>query len=152
MKKLILLLCLLILTLTTTSFATTWNIMQVTVSGARMRKGPGNYDIISTLHKGTKVLSMQKANKAYYKILTQDGKVGYVFRDHVEKIGSVNSDRIYKTTESVVLRKQPNVKSSRVKSLSGGQLVYVQGTDGEWACVKTVKGKTGYVKVEYLGK
>ena len=155
MKRKTILCLALIVTLTValiSASAATWTIMKVTVDGARVRKSAGNSDIVTTLRKGTKVISTGKANQSYFKIMTLGGKTGYIFRDHVEKLGTVDSTQLYKTTQKVNLRRKASKTASRVKKLGAGEYVMVISVADGWAHVKTIDGKRGYVNETYLKK
>ena len=132
--------------------AATWTIMKVTVDGARVRKSAGNSDVVASLKKGTRVISTGKASQAYYKIMMLNGKTGYIFRDHVEKLGTVDSTQLYKTTQKVNLRRKASKAASRVKKLAAGEYVMVISVADGWAHVKTIDGKRGYLLETYLKK
>lgn len=151
-RKLILCFTALILLSIISASAATWTVMKVTVDGARVRKSAGDSDILLSLKKGTRIISTGKANKAYYKVITPDGQTGYIFRDHVEAIVSADSEKLYKTTTAVNLRKKASISSGRVKKLSAGEYVQVISTADGWSHVKTLDGKKGYVNTSYLAK
>ena len=98
------------------------------------------------------MISTGKASQSYYKIMTLGGKVGYIFRDHVEKLGTVDSTQLYKTTQKVNLRRKASKTASRVKKLAAGEYVMVISVADGWAHVKTIDGKRGYVNESYLKK
>lgn len=127
-----------------------WTYMKVIVQDARVRKGPGASDIITSLDKGTKVISTGKANKAYYKIMLPSGTTGYIFRDHVQALGSAEASKVYKTTARVNLRRYARAGSTLVKTLKAGTYVQVLSTSGGWTRIKTSDGKKGYVRSDYL--
>ena len=152
-KLIVSLLLIVVLTLPTLSAsAAKWTYMKVIVQDARVRKSPGPSDIITSLDKGTKVISTARANKAYYKIIAPDGRVGYIFRDHVKALGSADSGKVYKTTGKVNLRRKPRAGSTLIKTLKAGTYVKVLSVSGGWTHVKTVDGKKGYVRSDLLKK
>ena len=151
-KKLILCLLVILSLAVSAASAATYTYMKVIVQDARVRKGPGDSDIITSLDKGTKVLSTGMANKSYYKIKLSSGKTGYIFRDHVKKIASADASKVYQTTARVNLRRNPRVGSTLVKTLKKGAYVKVLSTAGGWTHVKTTDGKKGYVKSSLLKK
>lgn len=132
--------------------ASVMQIMKINVSGARMRSGPGDYPIIRSLKKGTKVLYAGKKSKAFYYVKTTDGKTGWVFRDFLSPYGAVNSNSLYRARSKASVYKRPSTSSSRVTKVSSGAYVFVYATRGGWAFVKTTSGKGGYMKLSALRK
>lgn len=127
-------------------------IMKVNVNGARLRKGPGDYDIITSLKKGTKVLYTGKHVNAFYQVRTSGGRVGYVYKRYLTKYGAATSKQVYYTNKKVTMRRRNSSSSSGVKRLKKNTLVLVYEVRGSWAYVKTLSGKGGYVKVSALRK
>lgn len=155
MKRKLFLSLLLIIVLTLPALsasAAKWTYMKVIVQDARVRKGPGAYEIITSLDKGTKVISTGRANKSYYRIITPGGQIGYIFRDHVKALASADSSKIYKTTAKVNLRRKARAGSTLVKTLKAGTYVKVLSVSGGWTHVKTADGKKGYVRSDLLKK
>lgn len=52
----------------------------------------------------------------------------------------------------VNLRAQPNTESEVLAVLSSQLPVFVEGTEGEWALVRTVSGQVGWVREDLLAK
>ena len=154
MRKLLisLLLIAVLLTATLSASAATWKVIQVTASGANVRREPGDSEIIGILKKGTKILSTEKTNRAYYKIVMKNGDTGYVFRDLVKEIASADSRQIYKTAKKVSVLKKPEKTAAVARKLPAGEYVQVLEQTKGWARVKTMSGKTGYVKAKALTK
>lgn len=132
--------------------AATLKIMRVTVNGARLRSGPGNYSIITSLKKGTKVLYTGKKANAFYQVRTSGGKVGYVYKRFLSSYGAVSSNQLYVTNKAVTMRSSNSSKSRGVKKLKKNTTVLVYEVRGTWAYVKTLTGKGGYVKASALTK
>ena len=132
--------------------AATWKVIQVTASGANVRKAPGDSEIIGILKKGTKILSTEKANRAYYKIVMKNGDTGYVFRDLVKEIASADSRQVYRTAKKVSMLKKPDKNAAVARRLPAGEYVQVLEQTKGWVRVKTLNGKTGYVKAKALTK
>lgn len=151
-KKLILCLFLAVALLTSAASAANWTFMKVVVQDARVRKSPGDSDIITSLDKGTKVIATARPNKSYYKILMQNGQTGYIFRDHVQATATADSSKVYKTTTRVNLRRHARVSSALVRTLKAHTYVKVLSRSGGWARVQTASGKKGYVRADYLKK
>ena len=147
-----LLLIVVLLMSTLTASAAKWRYMKVVVQDARVRKGPGASDIITSLDKGTKVICTARANKAYYKIITPGGHTGYIFRDHVKVIASADSSKVYVTTAKANLRRNARAGSTLIKTLKAGTFVKVLSVSGGWTHVKTVGGKKGYIRSDLLKK
>ena len=127
-------------------------VMKVNVHGARLRTGPGDYDVITSLKKGTKVLYTGHQVNAFYQVRTSGGKVGYIYKKFLSKYGAATSKQVYYTNKAVTMRKRNSSKSSGVKRLKKNTLVLVYEVRGKWAYVKTLSGKGGYVKVSALSK
>ena len=127
-------------------------VMKVSVNGARLRSGPGDYSVIKSLKKGTKVLYTGKKVNAFYKVRTSGGKVGYVYKRFLTSYGAANSKQVYYTNKAVTMRRKASAKSRGVKRLKSRTLVLVYQVRGKWAYVKTLSGKGGYIKVSALTK
>ena len=152
-KLIVSLLLIVVLTLPTLSAsAAKWTYMKVIVQDARVRKSPGPSDIITSLDKGTNVISTGRANKSYYRIITPGGQIGYIFRDHVKVIASADSSKVYVTTARANLRRNARAGSTLIKTLKAGTYVKVLSVSGGWTHVKTVEGKKGYVRSDLLKK
>lgn len=127
-------------------------VMKVIVNGARLRSGPGDYPVIKSLKKGTRVLYTGKKVDAFYQVRTSGGKVGYVYKRFLASYGAAASDQVYVTTKAVKMRKKPSGKSKTVKKLKSGTLVLAYDVRGTWVYVKTMSGKGGYIKASALAK
>lgn len=134
------------------SAASVVKVMKVNVHGARLRSGPGNYSVITSLKKGTKVLYTGKKVNAFYQVRTSGGKVGYVYKKFLSSYGAATSKQVYYTTKATTMRHRASSKSSSVKRLKKNTLLLVYATSGSWAYVKTLSGKGGYVKISALSK
>lgn len=130
----------------------TTKVMTINVDGARLRSGPGNYSVIKSLKKGTKVLYSGKKTNAFCLVKLSDGTSGYVFRDFLSEYGAVSSSKVYRTTQKAKVYKKPSTSSSKVVTLSKNAFVMVYATKSGWAYVKTVSGKGGYMKLSALTK
>lgn len=127
-------------------------VMKVNVHGARLRSGPGNYPVIKSLKKGTKVLYTGTHVNAFYKVRTSGGKVGYIYKKFLSSYGAATSKQVYVTNKKTTMRRKNTTKSRAVKKLKKNTLVLVYEVRGNWAYVKTLSGKGGYVKVSALSK
>lgn len=120
-------------------------ILKVTVSGARLREGPGDYEVITTLKKGEKVFYSGKAVKAWCLVCTSSGKIGYVYKGYLANYGQVRLNQIYFTTAKAKLYKKPSTSASRVVNLGKGEFLILYKKAGKWAYGKTLSGKSGYI-------
>lgn len=127
-------------------------VMKITVDGARLRTGPGDYPWTKSLKKGTKVLYAGKKEKAFCYVKTSDGSTGWVFNEFLGAYGAVNSGSVYRTTGKATLYKKNSTHSSRVTSVSKNSFILVYATKGGWAYVKTMSGKGGFMQLKNLKK
>ena len=134
------------------SAASVVKVMKVNVSGARLRSKAGESTIITSLKKGTKVLYTGKKVNAFYYVRTSNGKTGYVYDKFLSSYGAAYSNQVYYTTKKVNMFRKASAKSSKVKKLSKHTLVLVYEVRGNWAYVKTLSGKGGFVKASCLTK
>ena len=131
----------------------TVQILKVTVEGARLRKGPSSsYDIITSLKNGAKVFYLGTEKDHFYKVRTDHGVTGYIFRDYLKSYGACYRDQVYYATKRAKVYKKPSVRSSGKTKLSKGQHVIVYQVQGSWAYIKTLGGTGGYVKKSLLKK
>lgn len=128
-------------------------ILKVSADYARMRKGPyGTYDIITTLRKGTKVLYGGENSGAFCKVYTTNGKSGYVYKSYLSTYGAVKKSNIYRTKSSAGFYKRSGNSLKKSGTVSKNQFVLVYKKNGDWAFVKSLTGKSGYMKLSSLKK
>ena len=128
-------------------------ILKVNVDGARLRSGPSSdYGVLTSLDKGSKVIYLGKQSNSFSYVCTAYGRKGYIFRDYLTSYGAAYSSQIYRAKKKVKAYKKASTSSSRVTTLGKGQLVIVYQTKGNWAYIKTLGGKGGYVKKSALSK
>ena len=154
LKSILCLALILVLTLAPLSaFAATKTakILKVNVDKARMRESSSGA-IITTLDKGTKVLYLNKNDGAYCKVCTTDGETGYVYKGFLSSYGSVRADQVYVTTGSTTLYKLSGNSLRKSSTLKSGTYMLVYKTNGNWAYVKSMSGKSGYVKLSSIRK
>ena len=131
--------------------ASTYKIFKLNTN-ANLRN-PANYeDILTYMKKGTKVLWTGKKHKAFYLVSTTSGQTGYVYKEYLSEYGAVSSKQLYKTRSSSKIYKKASTGSKKVTTLSKGQHIIVYQTKGNWAYIKTLGGKGGYVKKSALKK
>ena len=134
--------------------------VETTGDNVRVRKGKGtNYDILTTLSKGTKLLRIELDNSktgGYYwdKVVLADGTKGYVARTYLKQIDlQSNCNEQYITTRYTDFRNGPGTsKTTVLKVLSAGQIVTIvekdkyKSLDGnDWCRIKLSDGTYGYV-------
>lgn len=134
--------------------------VKITENKVRVRKGKGtNYDIVTTLNKGTKILRIELDNSktgGYYwdKVVLADGTKGYVARNYLKQIDlQSNCNEQYITTKYTDFRNGPGTsKTTVLKVLSAGQIVtivekdkYKALDDNDWCRIKLSDGTYGYV-------
>lgn len=134
--------------------------VEITENNVRVRKGKGtNYDIVTTLNKGTKILRIELDNSktgGYYwdKVVLADGTKGYVARNYLKQIDlQSNCNEQYITTKYTDFRNGPGTsKTTVLKVLSAGQIVTIvekdkyKSLDGnDWYRIKLNDGTYGYV-------
>ena len=127
-------------------------ILSVTVDGARLREGPtGDYEVITSLDKGTKVFYAGKKKFAFCYVCTSHGVKGYIYKDYLAPYGAAYKNQIYYAAAKTKVYKKAG-KSSGVTTLSKGQHVIVYEVQNDWAYIKTMSGKGGFVKASALRK
>ena len=127
-------------------------ILRVNAGGARLRDSDGT--VITELAKGTKVLywGSSKGNGAMCKVVTRSGKTGYVYRKYLSSYGVVNKSAVYITRYSTPIYKRSGSSLKRNGTLSANQYVIVYRASGNWAYVKSMSGKTGYIYKSFVKK
>ena len=129
----------------------TAKILKINVDQARMRTGASG-EIITTLARGTKVLYLNRTDGAYCKVCTTNGTTGYVYKGFLSSYGSVRADQVYVTTGSTTLYKLSGNSLRKSSTLKSGTYMLVYKTNGNWAYVKSMSGKSGYVKLSSIRK
>ena len=128
-------------------------IMKVNEDGARVRKGPSSsYDVITSCKEGERVFYLGKTKEAFMYVRTSKGKVGYMYKGFLKTYGSCYKSQVYYCTKKANMYKKASSSSSRVAKLSKNQHVIVYQVSGNWAYIKTLGGKGGFVKKSVLKK
>jgi len=131
----------------------TCKILRTTVANARLREGPGDYTVITTLPKGEKVYYLNRTEGAYHLISTTSGIVGYVYKGYLEEYGACKLDAVYYvSSSSLAVYRMPDTGSRRVGTLSRRTYIVVRRINGSWAQIRTLDGRVGFVKVSGLKK
>ena len=129
----------------------TAKILKINVDQARMRTGASG-EIITTLAQGTKVLYLNRTDGAYCKVCTTDGETGYVYKGFLSSYGAVRSNQVYVTKGSTTLYKRSGNSLRKSSTIKEGVYVLVYKTNGSWAQVKSMTGKSGYMKLSSIKK
>ena len=128
-------------------------IMKVTADGARVRKGAGNYDVLTSVKKGGKVFYLGKTKNSFAYVRTSSGVVGYMFKNYLKPYGTCYKSQVYYSKKNKVkVYKKASTHSKNVTRLSKNQHVIVYQVKGSWAYIKTLSGTGGYVKKSNLKK
>ena len=154
LKSILCLALILVLTLAPLSaFAATKTakILKVNVDKARMRESSSGA-IITTLDKGTKVLYLNRNDGAYCKVCTTNGETGYVYKGFLSNYGAVRANQVYVTKSSTTLYRKSGSSLRKSSTLNTGVYLLVYKTNGNWAYVKSMTGRSGYVKLSAIKK
>ena len=128
-------------------------ILTVTADGARVRKGPSSsYDVLTSVKKGGKLFYLGKTKNSFAYVRTSTGTVGYMYKGFLKTYGSCYKSQVYYCTKKANMYKKASSSSSRVAKLSKNQHVIVYQVSGNWAYIKTLGGKGGFVKKSVLKK
>lgn len=133
--------------------ASTMKLMKVNVDEARLREGPGDYEVITTLDKGEKVFYSGKMENAFCLICTADGEIGYIFRDFLSNYGVIRADQVYYAISGGTrMYKTASTSASTVEKLNRHEFVIVYKTAGNWAYARDLNGRGGYIPLSKLEK
>lgn len=126
------------------------HIVKVNVSDARLRSEAGSSGVVKTLSRGTKLLYLGEKKGKFCKVVTAKGVSGYVYEDFLSDYGTVKKSMLYYTEKSTPIYKKSGSTLKRNGSLAKNTLVLVYKTNGSWAYIKSMNGKSGYCKLSYL--
>ena len=120
-------------------------IMKVEGDWVRLREGPNADDeMVARLRKGTKLLYWGEHDDEMYKVVTRDGKVGYIYKGYLSTYGAMKKSQVYVATDTVKLYKRADGTLKSNGSVEKGKFVVVYKTYGNWAYIKTMSGKGAY--------
>ncbi len=126
-------------------------IMKVEGDWVRLREGPnGNDGTVARLRKGTKLLYWGEHDDEMCKVVTRDGKVGYIYKGYLSTYGAMKKSQIYIATDDVKLYKRSGGSLKSNGSVKRGKFVVVYKTYGGWAYIKTMSGKGAYCQMDDL--
>lgn len=136
------------------SAASKIKILKVTVSGARIRKGPSSaYDVATSVKKGSKVFYLNKMKNSFAYVSSSTGTKGWMYKGYLSSYGSCYKSQIYYSKKSrTPVYKKANTHSKKVTKLSRHQYVILYEVKGGWAYIKTLGGTGGFVKTSSLKK
>ena len=132
-------------------------ILTIDNDGVRVRTDPSggkdgkDENVLGSLKKGTKVFYLGTTG-AYYRICSEYGPRGYIYKGYASYYGAVALNSIYECDGATKMYKSASTRSKRVTTLRDGQYVVVYAASGKWAYVHTISGKKGYVPVSKLQK
>ena len=150
----------LVLALPLTALATTYATV-VASDVLYLRDEPStDGEIIGRYRHGTRVTVLSTKNKAWTRVRTPDGKVGYMYRKYLSTFSSTGTDGQVTVTGSttryirsgigpVNFRKKASANSRLLDQLYGGTRVTVLSQGATWSKVK-YNGTLGYIKTKYL--
>ena len=111
--------------------------------------------VLKKVYKGDLVYFYSEAENGFYQV-EFDGKVGYILSKYLKgttfKCYAVilPNQQVYNCSEWVSLRKEDNAQSERlIKVPLGAVVTRCVGGNGTWIYC-TYKGKSGYIKTDYL--
>ena len=128
----------------------TAKILIVSRDDARLRSRSDINHVLTTLKKGTRVVYAGKRDGQMYLVRTAKGQVGYIYKMFLSAYGAAASNRVYKVSKKAPVYKNQHGHPKKIGSLSAGTTVIVYEVRGGWAYVKTLKGKSCYIKTAYL--
>ena len=112
----------------------------------------GNKNIIGSLRNGTRVLYWGNKRGQMLKVMAPDGTKGYVYQGHLKTYGAMGSKQVYLTKGSTGVYKRSGGSMKKTGSVRKNVPVIVYSKAGSYSLVKSMSGKTGYIKTSKLKK
>ena len=134
----------------TASAASVARIMKTNTDWVRMRDASGEQ--VARLRKGTKVLYWGSKEDEMYKVMTSNGKTGYIYKGYLSTYGAMKLSSVYVTTASTQMYNRSGSSLKKSGKLASGKYVMVYKTSGNWAYIKTMTGKGAFVQKDTLKK
>lgn len=126
-------------------------ILKTTVEGARLREGPTSaYEVVRSLDKGEKVFYSGQTDSNFCLVRTTKGEVGYIYEGFLTNYGNVRTDMVWYANGYTRIYSSPSTGSSRSGSLEKNEHVLMFRTSGDWAFIRTMTGRSGYVPLSAI--
>ena len=103
---------------------------------------------VTILSSENKVTIINETSQ-WYKVMTSNGKIGYVKKMYVSKLKASEKKIAYVIKEES-LRTKPEDGAKKVAILPYTQELKILGESDSWYTVKTTTGKIGYIKTKYI--
>ena len=132
------------------SAASIARIMKTNTDWVRLRSESGEQ--IDRLRKGAKVLYWGSKDDEMCRVITTDGKTGYVYKKYLTTYGAMRLNSVYKTTATTQMYNRSGSSRKKSGKLASGKYVMVYKTSGNWAYIKTMSGKGAFVQRNTLKK
>ena len=137
--------------------ATSVKIYRVNTDQLRVHSTPeqGTANVKTKFSVGTRVFYLGKGSgraSGWWKVRSEYGVTGYVYKDYLSYSTTAPLSRIYRATSSARVYKKASTSAGRVTTLGKNQHVIVVATKGNWAAIRTLSGKQGFVKTSALRK
>ena len=134
-------------------------ILKVSVPGSPgtyMRSGSskagGTSNITGSLKNGTKVLYWGVKSGQMLKVMSANGKTGYVYQGNLKSYGAVRTNQLYATTGKTTVYKRSGSKMVKKGTVGQNIPVILFSTNNGWAYVRSLSGASAYVKASSLKK
>ncbi len=125
-------------------------LLKVNGVGSYVRSETG--EKIGSLRKGTRVLYWGHKKGQMLKVMIASGKIGYVYQGNLDTYGAMNAKQLYMTDSPTKLYKRVGSSMKAKGSVGKGVPLIVYRSVNGWAMVKSLAGKTAYVKTSNLKK
>ena len=129
-------------------------ILKCNVDGGRLHDGPSSaYQVVTSAKKGEKLFFMGETEDAFCYVSNTSGAMGYIYRGFLEFYGAARYDQLfYAGYSGAKLYKQPSAGAKSSGYLAGNEIVIAFKVVGDWAYVKSVNGKWGFIPISNLNK
>lgn len=125
-------------------------ILIVNADSARLRSASDKSVVVAKLKKGTRVVYAGKHLGDMYLVRTSSGQVGYIWKQYLSAYGAAASKQVCRIKSTTAVYKNHKGKPKKIGSIGAGTTVIVYEVRGSWAYIKTLGGKSCYIKKAYL--
>ena len=134
--------------------ATTVKIYRVNADLVRVHSTPqqGLENVIGKVRAGSKVFYLNQNKSGWWKVRTDHGLTGYIWKDYLGYYGATTLNRVYQATSSAYVYKKASTGAKKLTTIGKNEHVIVYATKGNWAAIATLSGTQGYVKKSALKK